>query len=668
MAAAATNVPNDAGLSHSAAAGAALCAGIGCMAAELAAVRLLAPHFGDSAYVWTNVIGVILAALAAGAWLGGRAATRRAVAPAATQVCCLAAAAIAAAPWLAGHVGAWLAPHDLPLDAAMPALVRGSLVATVLLFAPAMVALGALSPLLVTGVVRRGGDVGRASGSVAAAGTIGSLVGTFAATHGLVPMLGCRATLAVAGGIVAIAAVLVAAPGGRRAATGLLVAAFATMALPRPPLRTPAAGEQLLAEVESRVQYLQVLRSDAAPARTRLVINEGLDSFHSLAIDGSRLSGGAYYDWHALAPFFAGQGRRPTGLRSLSVGDAAGTLRSVYGSVHPGAVVDAVDIDGAAMALGDRHFGGDKATGERYVVDGRVFLAHAEATWDCVHVDAYAHQVYIPAHLASVEFFRLVHARLRPGGVVACNVGALRRTDPVLQRIGASVRAVFGHAVAALIPGSRNALLVARRGDAPAARLLPAEPAGDERFVHADDAAAWRALLARAGATEWFAIGEHDEPLADDRPVLDLLLARSYVARVDRGELLACQGTRSFADAELAAFEAGRRGDWAKVLASASECASATSYLRELCGDARWSLRELRSAGAEYAEALRLAADAEGDARRRLDEKAKAVRDELQPVAHAEDVAARNGALQWCLGALLAAVVFALDRRLRRDP
>ena len=42
-------------------------AGFGVMAAELTAVRLLAPHFGDSAYVWTNVIGVILAAMALGA-------------------------------------------------------------------------------------------------------------------------------------------------------------------------------------------------------------------------------------------------------------------------------------------------------------------------------------------------------------------------------------------------------------------------------------------------------------------------------------------------------------------------------------------------------------------------------------------------------------------------
>ena len=55
---------------------AAALVGFACKAAELTAVRIQAPHFGDSAYVWTNVIGVILAALALGAYLGGRLAGR----------------------------------------------------------------------------------------------------------------------------------------------------------------------------------------------------------------------------------------------------------------------------------------------------------------------------------------------------------------------------------------------------------------------------------------------------------------------------------------------------------------------------------------------------------------------------------------------------------------
>ena len=56
--------------------GVVLVAGAGTMAVELAAVRLLAPWFGAATAVWTNVIGVILLALALGYLLGGRLSRR----------------------------------------------------------------------------------------------------------------------------------------------------------------------------------------------------------------------------------------------------------------------------------------------------------------------------------------------------------------------------------------------------------------------------------------------------------------------------------------------------------------------------------------------------------------------------------------------------------------
>src|SRR5690606_23987544 len=47
------------------------------MAYEVIGSRIVAPYIGTSTYIWTSLIGVILAALSLGYWFGGRMADRR---------------------------------------------------------------------------------------------------------------------------------------------------------------------------------------------------------------------------------------------------------------------------------------------------------------------------------------------------------------------------------------------------------------------------------------------------------------------------------------------------------------------------------------------------------------------------------------------------------------
>jgi len=622
-------------------------AGFACMAAELTAVRLLAPHFGDSSYVWTNVIGVILGALALGAVHGGRRAAGEAPLRHAGTLLVLAGAWLCFVPYLVGWLGPLLLPQDLPLDAAMPALVRGSLAATAIAFAPPMLVLGAVSPLLVAGAVQTGAAVGRAAGNLGAAGTVGSLLGTFLATHWLVPGFGCRVAMGCAG-LVLVGSGLVL----RRstAAVATLVLAFASLLLHQGPLRAATEGRTLLAEVESRLQFLQVVRDDREPQRPRtlLVLNEGLDSFHSLQVHGSSLTDGAYYDWHALAPLLAFDGAIPSGLRALSIGDAAGTLRMVYAAIHPGASVDAVDVDAAAMDLGDRFFAADKASGQRFVVDGRVFLRHATRRWHVIHVDAYAHQVYVPAHLASREFFELAHARLEPGGVVACNVGALRSDDPVLAAIAATMGTTFGSVLALPVPNSRNVLLVGRRDASLVPERLAAAPPPPSTLPP-ESSARWRSLLAHAADRAKWRTFVPARVLVDDRPELDELLMAGYLASGDPGAAVVCAGTAPPGAAELDAYAARVRLDWQAVLRHVEASTAATPFLRELAGDARWALRHLRAAEAEYAAASVASRDAA--ARLRIERNLAFVREDLQRLAAAEACGERNG--WWVVASLL---------------
>ncbi|GAB4150027.1 MAG: hypothetical protein Fur0037_18450 [Planctomycetota bacterium] len=651
----------------------ALC-GFSGMCLELTAVRLLAPYFGDSVFVWTNVIGVILAALALGAWFGGRAVDRGRGASFLGSILLVAASLAAAAPFAGPPLGAFLLPPDLPLDAAMGAMVQGSLAATALLFGPPVFALGTVSPLLVSLLASGGVPLGRSVGLVSASATAGSLAGTFAATHWLVPAFGCRWTILLCALSIALAALLVRAGAWRALALLPLCAAPAFL---RGPLKPAQPGTELLAERESRYQYLQVVR-DGAKGRIELKVNEGLDSFQSLALERSRLTGdysggsagGSYFDYHMLALLLAGDGERPERARALSIGDAAGTLRALYAAIHPSVPVDAVEIDPAAVELGKEFFRAEKAEGDLATgMDGRVYAAHAKRTWTVIHVDAYAHQTCIPAHLASVEFFELLRSRLARGGVVACNVGGLGPEDPVVRAVGGAMARVFGSAFTFHVPNSRNQLVLARAGASLDASCLSRFRPGRER-LSSEDAAAFRRVVAEGCRPKAFVPLTPADGCAiptDDRPFLDSLLADSYWRSRDPNSAVRCSGSLPLVEAEARAYAALVDRDAAGVLAIASQAETQSPYLRLLCGDARWSRRELLAARAEYLAGRSLAAGSEYEARiaqRLLDLDA-----DLAPVLRARAIARRDGWLALSVlasGAALAVLSARATRRRRR--
>src|SRR5262245_22161720 len=176
------------------------------MIVELAAVRLLAPWFGTSLVVWTNVIGVILLALAIGYLAGARASRARdPLAVLGTALLC-AGAATALLPRVTGPAADLFLPATLALDEALPLLGWGSLAASLLLFIVPAALLGMVAPLAVEAVQRlaerRAGDAG---GRVLAASTLGSLAGVFGTTHLLVPRLGLAWTFYAAAGTLSAA-------------------------------------------------------------------------------------------------------------------------------------------------------------------------------------------------------------------------------------------------------------------------------------------------------------------------------------------------------------------------------------------------------------------------------------------------------------------------------
>jgi spermidine synthase len=447
-------------------------AGFAGMTLELAAVRLLAPFFGTSAYVWTNVIAVTLLALALGAWIGGRVADRG-HAERALLVCFGCAAALCLAAPLAGpSLAGELLPTDLRLDEAFALLVSGSLLATLAVFGPPLALIGACTPLLVRSLVDAGSSVGRGSGGIYAFSTLGSLLGTFGTTHWFVPYWGSRTTVLLAGAslIGGLACLLLRRRSVIAASAALLIGiALPALAAPRGSelLRQLPDGWVLVGqERESTYQSARVVeqRIDGRSLRF-LQVNDGLDSFQSLREEGELFTD-TYYDALAVAALATPSSEKRS--RVLILGLGGGTLvpllRELHGALRSEVELVGVEIDPVVVELAEAHLGLDPQAVEIWRdLDARVALRYARGPWDVVIVDAYAGQVHIPAHLCSREFFREIGERLAPGGVVALNVGSIGADDPVAEAVANTLAANFEQVLRWPVPRNRNEIAVAVR-------------------------------------------------------------------------------------------------------------------------------------------------------------------------------------------------------------
>jgi len=123
--------------------------GAAVMLIELTAARILTPYFGQSVFVWTNIIGIILAAVAVGNYVGGRLADRSKTLLPLFVFFFLSGAFCLAVPFLIGKTAAFFLGEGLHLEEVFPLLVRGSFSTALLLFAPPVLLACVCLPFLV---------------------------------------------------------------------------------------------------------------------------------------------------------------------------------------------------------------------------------------------------------------------------------------------------------------------------------------------------------------------------------------------------------------------------------------------------------------------------------------------------------------------------------------
>lgn len=406
-------------------------AGLGVMVIELAGARLMAPTFGLSAVPWTAVIGVILAALAGGNWLGGRLADGSRVPLSAVLGL---AGLTALVPVFGGAVpGAALARLGF---------VGGAVAAAVVLFAPSVVALGCVVPYLVRMETGDVSEVGRRAGDVGAAATVGSILGTFLTGFVLLPAFPLPLLLGVTAGLFFVLAAAARVRERRGPHPVVLLAAAAAAG---------AAGHRVGATLPTDVVAREESVYGSIEVRRRVWPGEGpvLELWQNGGLSSAEyVESGEPAHRYVVA---AGWILDPVIERIDSVlvlGGAANSLAVAFERWRPELEIDVVEIDPAVTRLAREHFAfGEMEPGRIRVVhaDARRYMETTERRYDLIVVDVYDHLYSVPWTMATREALELMARRLTGDGIVVVNVLAPLAGEGAafLRRYLATVETVF---------------------------------------------------------------------------------------------------------------------------------------------------------------------------------------------------------------------------------
>jgi len=476
------------------------------------ASRVIAPYFGNSVYVWGSLIGVFLAALSVGYFLGGRISTRWPEIGPFLALVFLAGAATYPIPHFSDAVLGQIAARDFG--------PRGNplLGSTALFFIPSAL-MATISPYAVRLRAKSVEGVGGVAGMLYALSTLGSIVGTLLAAFVLISTFGVRSIIQILGATEMCLAV-VGLVWARRAGAAAGAALGTTVVL----LLTgggPAAAAGVIHAQDT--VYHRIAVSDEGQVRY-LRLDNYWQSARDLA-DPLRTVF-PYTDYLHLPVVFA-QGFQ----RVLFVGMGGGTTPSRFYHDYPRAAIEVVEIDPAVVATARQLFAlPDEARLQVHVLDGRLWLRRTSERYDLIILDAYLIDT-IPFHLATREFYQAASARLTPTGVVASNViGAVRGPESRFFRaIYKTFRSVFPHVyvfpVGGGVPESLRNIILVGAGDPPLTRSeILSRAAAAER----SGAVRIEGFSRDAGTLLDTPIDVHDVPvLTDDYAPTDALIAPS---------------------------------------------------------------------------------------------------------------------------------------------
>ena len=414
--------------------------GLVVMATELSASRLLAPYFGNSLYVWTNLITLVMMGLAFGYALGGWLSDKRPDEKLYFLMIWTAGLWILMIPFFASPLFSLLL--ELAPNLAWTAKV-GSFLAILLLFVLPLFVLGAIVPFTLKLSLKHLEGVGALSGKLSMISSAGSLIGSFLPAFLLLPLLGTTATFLLLG----LCLFFLGAYGLRNVWLFILGLGGLLLFFIVPPVY---ADDRMIAYEDSAYGFIFVTEDGEGVRRLHIDTPLGTQSIYDpeTALSADRY----YYPYFGILPAMV-----PEAKSVLILGHAGGSFTRIFNTYYPELEVTGVELDPKVTEMAQVYMGLDQAEVSIVHSDARAFLLSTDESYDLILVDTY-HGANIPAHLATEEFFTLCTEHLNAEGILALNAAS---TEGIfLDTLANSLAQPFGSVYLAPIPSSFNFMLI----------------------------------------------------------------------------------------------------------------------------------------------------------------------------------------------------------------
>lgn len=380
------------------------------MGLELVAARVLSPYVGSSNVVWTSIIGIILASMSLGYWLGGKNADKEANIDKMSNILIIAAVFTSLIPLLetivvkqfAGIIG------NLIITAILCAIVVFSI--------PSFI-LAMISPFAVKLKSQEDNEIGSLSGRISSLSTIGSITGTFLMGFVLIPNIGVsNINIGITLTLIVMSIFAKEKKDKKYIYKTILLVCIILLIMLLGKWVFKLDNPDILLDTDSQYSRIWVKQVAAGKVNYKtLQVDTGLESYINFETGEM---GAEYLEFYDLFEYF-----NKDANSTLLIGGAAYTYPIHYLDKYKDKTIDVVEIDDKMTQIAIEQFGLniEEPRLKVYTQDGRSYLNYSKKKYDTILMDAFK-GLNAPFELTTYEALINAKNRLNDNGIVLTNI------------------------------------------------------------------------------------------------------------------------------------------------------------------------------------------------------------------------------------------------------